>query len=51
MNRNFNERYFNSEIFSNGIVNYISDDQIFRQKELVKKAPNSFKSYGAYQLM
>ena len=37
MNKNLNERLFYNGILSNGIVNYISDDQIFRQKEVIKE--------------
>lgn len=42
-----NERYSNG-IFSNYIVNYISNVQIFRQQTIKKRAPNSAKSYGAH---
>ncbi len=42
MYRNY-ERYSNG-IFSNNIVNYISDVKIFRQQTLKKRTPDSTKS-------
>lgn len=48
--RKFYERY-SIGVFSNNVVNYISNDKFFKQQAVKKRTPNSTKSYGVRQYM